>query len=120
RGGARARGPFGIARPRARALAPNAEDVLSASAQVALAVRAPVPAILALEPLTRMCPSVAQYPYLLGVALMQAGDTLAAVDPLQAAERLEPDRALTLVALGLGPHGRHRLRGGQPAAPARL
>lgn len=85
----------------ARSLAPNSEDVLSASAQVSLAVRAPVPAILSLEPLARMCPTVAQYPYLLGVALMQAGDTLAAVEPLAAAERLEPDRVLTLVALGL-------------------
>jgi tetratricopeptide (TPR) repeat protein len=100
---------------RARALAPNAEEVLSASAQVALAARAPVPAILALEPLTRMCPTVAQYPYLLGVALMQAGDTLAAVDPLQAAERLEPDRALTLVALGLALNGRKRYAEAKPA-----
>lgn len=91
---------------RARALAPNSEDVLSASAQVSLAVRAPVPAILALEPLTRMCPTVAQYPYLLGVALMQAGDMLAAVEPLRQAERLEPGRVLTLVALGLALNGR--------------
>lgn len=91
---------------RARSLAPNSEDVLSASAQVSLAVRAPVPAILALEPLTRMCPTVAQYPYLLGVALMQAGDMQAAVEPLQQAERLEPSRALTLVALGLALNGR--------------
>lgn len=91
---------------RARALAPNSEDVLSASAQVSLAVRAPVPAILALEPLTRMCPSVAQYPYLLGVALMQAGDMLAAVEPLRKAEQLEPNRVLTLVALGLALNGR--------------
>jgi tetratricopeptide (TPR) repeat protein len=104
---------------RARVLAPNSEEVLSASAQVSLAVRAPVPAILALEPLTRMCPTVAQYPYLLGVALMQAGDMLAAVEPLRQAERLEPDRVLTLVALGLALNGRklyaeakpHLLRG---------
>jgi tetratricopeptide (TPR) repeat protein len=91
---------------RARALAPNAEDVLSASAQVALAVRAPLPAILALEPLTRMCPTVAQYPYLLGVALLQAGDMLGAVEPLQQAQKLEPNRVLTLVALGLALNGR--------------
>jgi tetratricopeptide (TPR) repeat protein len=104
---------------RARSLAPNSEDVLSASAQVSLAVRAPVPAILALEPLTRMCPTVAQYPYLLGVALMQAGDMLAAVEPLRKAEKLEPGRVLTLVALGLALNGRklyaearpHLLRG---------
>ena len=100
---------------RARALAPNAEDVLSASAQVALAVRAPVPAILALEPLARMCPTVAQYPYLLGVALMQAGDTLAAAEPLQQAARLEPDRVLTLVALGLAFNGRKLYADAKPA-----
>ena len=34
---------------RARALAPNAEEVLSAFAQVSLAARTPVPAIIALE-----------------------------------------------------------------------
>jgi tetratricopeptide (TPR) repeat protein len=104
---------------RARVLAPNSEEVLSASAQMSLAVRAPVPAILALEPLTRMCPTVAEYPYLLGVALMQAGDMLAAVEPLRQAERLEPGRVLTLVALGLALNGRklyaeakpHLLRG---------
>jgi tetratricopeptide (TPR) repeat protein len=91
---------------RARALAPNSEDVLSASAQVALAVRAPLPAIMALEPLTRMYPTVAQYPYLLGVALLQAGDMVGAVEPLQQAQRLEPNRVLTLVALGFALNGR--------------
>ena len=91
---------------RARALAPNSEEVLSAQAQVSLAAHAPVPAILALEPLTRMCAGVAQYHYLLGVALMQAGDVLAAVDPLERAERLEPNRVHTLVALGLALNGR--------------
>jgi tetratricopeptide (TPR) repeat protein len=99
---------------RARALAPNSEDVLSASAQLALAVRAPVPAILALEPLTRMCPTVAQYHYLLGVALMQAGDMLAAVEPLREAERLEPNRPLTLVALSLALNGRKQYAEAKP------
>ena len=59
---------------KARALAPNSEEVLSAYAQVSLAARAPVPALQVLEPLARMCPTVAQYHYMLGVALMQAGD----------------------------------------------
>src|SRR6185503_16675587 len=59
-------------------LAPNSEEVLVTYAQVALGARTPVPAILALDPLRRMCPSVAQYPYLLGVAYMQAGDMAAA------------------------------------------
>jgi tetratricopeptide (TPR) repeat protein len=91
---------------RARVLAPNSEDVLSAIAQVSLIARAPLPAIDVLEPLTRICPTVAEYRYLLGVALMQAGDLVAAVDALQQAQRLEPDRELTLVALGLALNGR--------------
>jgi tetratricopeptide (TPR) repeat protein len=99
---------------RARSLAPNSEDVLSAAAQVSLAVRAPLPAILALEPLTRMCPTVAQYPYLLGVALMQAGDMIGAVDPLQQSQRLEPNRVLTLVALGLALNGRKMYADAKP------
>jgi len=91
---------------RARTLAPNSEDVLSAYAQMALASHAPVPAILALEPLTRMAPSVGQYHYLLGVALMQAGDMEAAAEALERAEGVEPNRALTLVALGLALNSR--------------
>jgi tetratricopeptide (TPR) repeat protein len=86
---------------RARSLAPNSEDVLSAFAQVSLAARLVVPAILALHPLARICPDVADYHYLLGVALMQAGDMIAAGDSLQQAERLDPNRPLTLIALGL-------------------
>jgi tetratricopeptide (TPR) repeat protein len=86
---------------RARALAPNAEEVLSAQAQVALAARMPVPAILTLESLVRICPAVAEYHYLLGVGLMTAGDMIAAVDALKRADALEPNRPLTLTALGL-------------------
>ena len=33
------------------------------------------------RPLTRFAPNVAQYHYMLGVALMQAGDMSAAVEP---------------------------------------
>lgn len=86
---------------RARALAPNSEEVLSAFARVALAARAPVVAILTLEPLARMLPSVMEYHYLLGVAMMQAGDMPSAVFALQDALALEPNRSVTLVALGL-------------------
>ncbi len=86
---------------RARALAPNSEEVLSAFARVALAARAPVVAILTLEPLTRMLPSVMEHHYLLGVAMMQAGDMPSAVFALQDALALEPNRSTTLVALGL-------------------
>ncbi len=90
----------------ARALAPNSEEVLSAIAQVSLAARAPLAAVEVLEPLARICPTVGQYRYLLGVALMQASDLVAATDALEEARRLEPDRPLTLVALGLALNGR--------------
>ncbi len=90
----------------ARELAPSSEDVLSAFAQVSLAARMPFPAITTLQSLTRMCPEVADHHYLLGVALMQVGDLPGAVDTLREAERLEPDRPLTLVALGLALNGR--------------
>jgi tetratricopeptide (TPR) repeat protein len=86
---------------KARTLAPNAEDVLSAFAQVSLAARMPVAAIVTLESLTRLCPTVAQYHYLLGVALMSAGDSLASIDALKKADALDADRPLTLIALGL-------------------
>jgi tetratricopeptide (TPR) repeat protein len=86
---------------KARALAPNSEEVLNAFAQVALSARAPVPALQVLLPLVRMCPTVAQYHYMLGVALMQAGDVESSITPLREANRLEPDRPFTLVALGL-------------------
>jgi len=90
----------------ARVLAPNSEEVLSAIARVSLASRAPLAAVDVLEPLTRICPTVGEYRYLLGVALMQSGDLVAATDALQEAQRLEPDRVLTLVALGIGLNGR--------------
>jgi tetratricopeptide (TPR) repeat protein len=86
---------------RARALAPNSEEVLSAYARVALQARLPVTAILTLEPLARMLPATMEYHYLLGVALMQAGDMGSAVLALQEALALEPNRSVTLVALGL-------------------
>jgi tetratricopeptide (TPR) repeat protein len=91
---------------KARGLAQNSEEVLSALAQVALAARLAGPAAGALEALTRMCPEVAQYQYLLGVSLMTAGDAVRATEALEAADRLEPGRALTLAALGLALNSR--------------
>ena len=86
---------------KARTLAPNSEDVLSAFAQVSLAAKSFMPAIVALDALTRICPDVTQHQYLLGIALMQVGDMMSATEALQRAERLDPDRPLTLTALGL-------------------
>jgi tetratricopeptide (TPR) repeat protein len=56
--------------------------------------------------LTRVYPSVGQYHYLRGIALLQVGDSPASVESLQQAERLEPNRALTLIALGLAQNSR--------------
>jgi cellulose synthase operon protein C len=100
---------------KARALAPNSEEVLSAYARTALAARTPMPAITTLAALTRMCPTVADYHYLLGVAFLQAGDAVSAGDRLRAAEALEPDRALTLVALGLAFNTRKMFGDAKPA-----
>ena len=93
---------------KARALAPNAEEVLGAYAQLSLAAHQPAPAIRMLEALTRMCPAVAEYHYLQGVAWMQAGDFPLAIESLTRAQQLEPDRPLTLVALGLALNNRKR------------
>jgi len=82
-------------------LAPNSEDVLAAFAELSLTLHAPVQAILALESLTRLCPTEARYAYQLGVGLMMAGDMPVATDALRSANALEPDRPLTLLALGL-------------------
>jgi tetratricopeptide (TPR) repeat protein len=85
---------------KARALAPNSEDVLSAYAETLLASPTPDASIPVLVALTRISPMVARYQYQYGVALLQAGDAAAAVPPLQEAARLEPDHAPTLIALG--------------------
>jgi tetratricopeptide (TPR) repeat protein len=86
---------------RARAIAPNSEDVLSAYAQLALAIKQPLPAAFTLLALTRIHPAVALYHYLLGVALLGMGDLPGATDSLNEANTLEPDRPMTLLALGL-------------------
>lgn len=91
---------------KASALAPNAEEVLSGFAQVSLAAGAVTPAAVALQSLTRMCPSVAQYHYLLGVALMLAGDMVEAHESLLRADGIEPGKAATLVAIGLALNSR--------------
>ena len=74
----------------ARAIAPNSEEVLSAYAETSLAAHATLPALSALDALTRLCPTVARYRYLEGAALTEVGDTAAAVEALKEAERLEP------------------------------
>jgi tetratricopeptide (TPR) repeat protein len=91
---------------KARTIAPNSEEVLSAYAQLSLAAKAPLPAVVTLQSLARVYPTVAQYHYLLGVGLMAVGDMPSAVDSLNEADRLEPDRALTQLALGLALNNR--------------
>ncbi len=85
---------------RAAEIAPNSEEVLTAQAKVALAVQAPVVAIGALEALARMHPTVAEHTYLLGVARLQVGEMVGAIEALQRSLELEPARPLTLIALG--------------------
>ena len=98
----------------ARALAPNSEDVLTAFAELSLKMRASVPSILTLESLTRMYPDEPRHFYLLGVALMRAGDMPAAIEPLRTANALEPDRPLTLLALGLAYNSRKQYGDARP------
>lgn len=86
---------------RALEAAPNSEEALSVYARVCLAARAPLPAVLALEPLGRMHPRVREYAYLLGVAWMQLGDMAAAVEALERAVALDPGHALSHTAMGL-------------------
>lgn len=86
---------------RALALAPNSEDLLAARARLLLGSRSPATAIAPLEALDRMHPTVAEYPYLLGVAWMQVGDMSNAVEALERSRRIEAERPLTLIALGL-------------------
>ena len=85
---------------RAMMIAPNSEGVLAARAKVALAAQAPVPAIRALESLTRMHPTVSEHHYLLGVARLQIGEMAGAIEALQLSLELEPGRPLTFIALG--------------------
>ena len=93
---------------KARAIAPNSEEVLSAYAQLSLAAKLPMPAVLTLQALTRVYPAVSQYHYLLGVGLMACGDMPSAIESLTEADRLEPERALTQLALGLALNHRKR------------
>ena len=100
----------------ARAIAPNSEEILSAFAQMALARRMLGPALATLDSLTRICPTVGLYHYLRGVALMEAGDMPAAVVSLEQANRLEPERPRTLLALALAMNSRKQYREAKGAA----
>lgn len=82
-------------------IAPASEEVLAANARTSLAAGLPVPAIIALGPLTRMHPTVAEYAYLMGVARMQVGDMPGSIESLRRALDLEPGRASALIGLGL-------------------
>lgn len=85
----------------ARMMAPNSEDVLSDFAKNSLAAGDPVGAINTLEPLMRIHPKVAEYPYLLGVALLQVKEYQPSANALRRSLEIEPQRSLTLLALGI-------------------
>jgi tetratricopeptide (TPR) repeat protein len=81
-------------------VAPNSEEALRDYSHNSLAIKDPVGAMGALEPLTRMHPSNAEYPYLMGVAQLQVAGVGLAVESLELSLRLDPNRALTMIALG--------------------
>ena len=85
---------------KALAAAPNSEDVIATYARVAISAGRTAAAIDKLQPLVRMFPSDAGYQYLLGVTYLEVGDPRAA-DILASADRLEPGRPKTLLALGV-------------------
>ena len=85
----------------ARMMAPNSEEVLSSFARNSLAAADPVGAINTLEPLMRMHPKVSEYPYLLGVALLQVKEYEPSANALRRSLEIEPQRSLTLLALGI-------------------
>jgi tetratricopeptide (TPR) repeat protein len=91
---------------KARALAPNSEEVLSATAQTLLAAGQTLHAIEVLDALTRLCPTVALYQRLLGTALAQVGDARTATASLDEALRLAPNEVPSLVALGIALNAR--------------
>jgi tetratricopeptide (TPR) repeat protein len=101
-------------------LAPSSEEVLHAYAQLMLGLRSYLKALQVLDPLTRMCPSDAQYHYLLGVALLQAGDLTRAAEFLRRSEGLDPGRTLTLVALAIAQNELKRYDESRPLAERAL
>ncbi|MDH3745531.1 MAG: tetratricopeptide repeat protein, partial [Acidobacteriota bacterium] len=82
-------------------VAPNSEDVLSAYARLCVEHEAPVPAMKTLEALTRLHPTNAEYFYLLGLAQLQLAESDGAVAALRRSLELDPERVLSLFALGL-------------------
>jgi tetratricopeptide (TPR) repeat protein len=105
---------------RALELAPNSEDTLAAYAQLMLGLRSYMKALQVLDPLTRLCPQDASYHYLLGVALLQAGDMARAIDALERSERLDEARPLTLVALAIALNEQKRYEEAKPLAARAL
>jgi tetratricopeptide (TPR) repeat protein len=98
----------------ARTIAPNSEEVLVAFAQVSLATRNPMPAIPALQALARICPTVPEYHYQLGVAFMIAGDMPSAIEALERAQEIDSHNGLTLIALGLALNEQKRYEEAKP------
>ncbi len=89
-------------------LAPNAERVLLLSARIALARTEPASALLPLQALQRMHPSVAEYSYLLGVARLALSDLQNAEVALRRAIELAPKNHLAWAGLGLSLNGLDR------------
>ncbi len=105
----------------ARQLAPNAEEVLSLAAKLALEAGEPALALADLDALQRILPEEPRYLQLLGAARLQLGDSAAAVEALLKARELEANalsalgvegveagRTGTLLALGMALNGQKR------------
>jgi len=86
---------------KARALAPNSEEVLSTTAQTLRAAGQTLSAVEVLDALARLCPTVAEYRRRLGIALVEIGDVGTATAALGEAARLAPNDVPSLVALGI-------------------
>lgn len=82
-------------------IAPNSEEALFEYGKNSLAIGDPVGAMNTLEPLTRMHPTVSEYHYLLGIAMLQIGELEYSVDALRMSLELEPQRVLSMIALGM-------------------
>ena len=94
-------GAFEQALAKGRLKDPGEVYVLSAYARLCVEHEAPVPAMRALEALTRLFPEIPEYFYLLGLSRLQLAESDGAVAALRRSLELDPDQVLPLFALGL-------------------
>jgi Flp pilus assembly protein TadD len=86
---------------RAKELAPNSEDVLSAYGRLCVEHEAPVAGMQTLDALTRLHPEVAEYWYLLGIARLQLAESDGVERALRKSLEIDPQQVLPMFALGM-------------------